>query len=162
MRPDASQSLKLLFQTDVNEAPGGIVNSAGIPECRSKGARRILSKDIVATNRNPRVIEQVLPGRDGVVRRLPRFDISVLAVFGIASDSVRFDQFGGGKFVGRLCVKKPGRIYPMFVYLKPKFRENRSCNAQLPRDQNPSTPSPAVRCLSISGRHHRTIPPLSY
>ncbi len=96
MPPDARQSLKLLFQTDVNEAPGGIVNGAGIPECRSKGARRILSKDIVATNRNPRVIEQVLPGRHGVVRRLPRFDISILAVFGIASDSLRFYRFGEG------------------------------------------------------------------
>jgi hypothetical protein len=66
---DARQFLKLLFQADVNEAASCVVDGARIPERRIQGLGRILSEDIVATNRSRRVIEQVLPEGYGVVRR---------------------------------------------------------------------------------------------
>ena len=101
-----SIALELFGQADVDEAAGGIVKKGRVAAIGPQRVRRVVAKDIVATESDNRVIQRLLPYRLGKVRRLDGGSRFVVVcsrcsggVLGIAGYGICFDRNGRKKIV---------------------------------------------------------------
>ncbi len=125
--------LELLGQRNVDESPDRIIDEVrradGVAEA-TKGLWRVGAEHVVTTHADAGVVQQILPTRHGVIRRLTGFDSFAVfathdffAVFRISCDWLRFNRRRERNCVSSLHIKDPRCLDPMLLL---RIRQERS------------------------------------